>query len=256
METTNQKRTHRKLSKKARRRRRRRRIGGLFVSILLLASLAVFGILYDGPSVYPEPLQTALENNPELKEFAKGYEGAMEAGERDRTDACELTDEERSEKYPLFLQWDKRWGYRAYGEHVIGLSGCGPTCMSMVLYSLKGDETMTPDSLARFADAQGYYVEGSGTAWSFMTEGARSLGLNVREVSLDEGAMKSRLDEGSLIICSMGPGDFTKAGHFIVIYGYDEDGFLVNDPNSVQRSGERWSFDKIRYQIRNLWAYC
>lgn len=256
METDNRKRTHRRVSKKARRKRRKRRIRGLLISILLLTGLAAFGILHDVGSDYPEPLQTALENNPELKDFAKGYEKAMETGERNRTDACELTEEERSEKYPLFLQWDKRWGYRAYGEHVIGLSGCGPTCMSMVLYSLKGDETMTPDSLARYADAEGYYVEGSGTAWSFMTEGAKGLGLTVREVSLDERAMKNRLDEGSLIICSMGPGDFTKAGHFIVIYGYDETGFLVNDPNSVQRSAERWSFDRIRYQIRNLWAYC
>ena len=45
---------------------------------------------------------------------------------------------------PLFLQWDPRWGYTEYGEDsFLGLSGCGPTCLSMVLYYLTGDKSLT-----------------------------------------------------------------------------------------------------------------
>lgn len=204
---------------------------------------------------YPEELREALEKNPELKEFAKGYEKAMESGAREDTSDCSLTKDELKQEYPLFLQWDKRWGYRAYGSGVIGLSGCGPTCMSMAVYYLTGDENITPDKTARYADKAGYYVEGSGTAWSFMTEGADNFGLKAEELSLDEQVMKNRLDRGAVIICAMGPGDFTSSGHFIVIYGYDEEGFLVSDPNSIQRSEKSWSYDELRSQIRNLWAY-
>jgi predicted double-glycine peptidase len=52
----------------------------------------------------------------------------------------------------------------------------------------------------------------------------------------------------------MGPGDFTTTGHYIVLTGYEDGEFTVNDPNSIQRSGERWSYDRISGQIRNLWA--
>ena len=53
----------------------------------------------------------------------------------------------------------------------------------------------------------------------------------------------------------MRPGDFTTEGHFIVIYGYDEEGFLVHDPNSRLRSEEEWTFQTLYPQIKNLWAY-
>ena len=40
-----------------------------------------------------------------------------------------------------------------------------------------------------------------------------------------------------------------------MIYGYDRDGFMVNDPNCVARSRRRWSFDEIRGQIKMVWSY-
>ncbi len=166
-----------------------------------------------------------------------------------------FTSQELTQQFPLFLQWDKRWGYVSYGGSMIGLSGCGPTCLSMVLVSLTGQSDQTPDAVARFSEERGYYVEGSGTAWSLMTEGASLLGLYARELSLDETVMKSALDSGNPIICSMGPGDFTTQGHFIMIYGYDENGFWINDPNCIARSGKSWTFDTLRGQIKNLWAY-
>ena len=39
--------------------------------------------------------------------------------------------------------------------------------------------------------------------------------------------MKQALDDGKVIVCSMGPGDFTTEGHFILIRGYDGNGFYV-----------------------------
>ena len=64
----------------------------------------------------------------------------------------------------------------------------------------------------------------------------------------------SVLDGGGVIICSVSRGDFTTTGHYIVIYGYESDGFLVNDPNCVARSG-KWAFSRLRSQIKNIWAY-
>ena len=42
---------------------------------------------------------------------------------------------------------------------------------------------------------------------------------------------------------------FTGSGHFIVITGY-LGGFLVNDPNSIERSERVWSYREIRSRIK------
>mgnify|MGYP000822068041 FL=1 len=55
--------------------------------------IMIKGNSYDS-SNYPEELKEALEKNPELKEFAKGYEKAMESGAREDTSDCSLTKEE------------------------------------------------------------------------------------------------------------------------------------------------------------------
>ena len=205
--------------------------------------------IYAERSKYPEELLAALAANQEMTDFVKGYlasDGTVTGG---------ISEEEKGQSFPLFLQWDKRWGYSPYGRSSICISGCGPTCPSMVIFSLTRDDHATPDALARFGMDNGYYMEGQGTLWSYMTEGAAHYGITAREIGLDEAAMKQYLDRGCPIICAMRPGDFTTTGHFIVIYDYDENGFMVNDPNSLARSGRQWDFETIRYQINNLWGY-
>ena len=206
--------------------------------------------IYRNSSLYPEKLLEALANNPEMEYFVKCYPSFV------GSTASGLTEEEKQQDVPLFLQWDFRWGYKWYGEDgVIGLTGCGPTCLSMVFYSLTRDESLTPDCIAEYAEQNGYYINGVGTAWSLMWDAPEHYGIEVKQPRFTESAMKQELDAGHLIICSMGKGDFTTAGHFIVVHGYDEDGFLVNDPNCIARSGERWKFTQIEGQIKNLWSF-
>ena len=201
-------------------------------------------------SLYPDSMLIALANNPEMAEFVAGYLN------QNSNVSANLSSSEKEETYPLFLQWDPRWGYAEYGKNsIMGISGCGPTCMSMVLYYLTGDEMLTPDKMAAYAMENGYYVEGTGTAWSFMEDIPLLYDVKVTKPRNTERAIKAALDKGRMIICAMGKGDFTIAGHFIVIHGYDEDGFKVNDPNSVARSRKRWSFDEIADQINSIWAY-
>lgn len=198
---------------------------------------------------YPETYLAALANNPEMLDYVKGYldsHGVLDA---------KLTKSEKKEDYPLFIQWDKRWGYASYGTSSIGISGCGPTCLSMVIYGLTENELATPDKVARYSEEQGYYIEGTGTSWELMTDGAAAFGVTGSELSLDESSMKQALDAGHPIICAVRAGDFTAAGHFIMIYGYDKKGFIVNDPNSRTRSEKRWTYEELNGQIKNLWSY-
>ncbi len=208
-----------------------------------------FKEILDHYDEYPAVYLAALANNPEMLEYVKGYP------DNDGSVDSELTKSEKKEDYPLFIQWDKRWGYASYGSSSIGISGCGPTCLSMVIYGLTDNAMATPDKVARYSEEQGYYIEGTGTSWELMTTGAMAFGVTGEESFLDEAVMKKELDAGHPLICAMRAGDFTAAGHFIVIYGYDKKGFIINDPNCKSRSEKRWTFDELKGQIKNLWAY-
>lgn len=208
-----------------------------------------FAAILDHYDSYPEELLAALYSNPEMLSFVKGYpqsDGQAHGG---------LTREELDAELPLLLQWDERWGYAAYGESNVALSGCAPTCLSMVIVSLTGDSDATPDRIADYAMQQGYYLEGTGTTWAIMTEGAAHYGVRGQEVSLDEGIIMRHLKAKEPIICSMRPGDFTTAGHFIVLNDVVDGKIVVNDPNSRARSEVLWDYDTLAPQIKNLWAF-
>ena len=207
-----------------------------------------FQTIYDHMDQYPEALLNNLCCNPNMLDFALGYQenydttsGTLEASELDGI--------------PLFIQWDKRWGYDAYGNDVIGLSGCGPTCLSMIVIGLTKNQEATPDKLADYATEHGYYEQNSGTKWSFMDVVAAVYGVQGYYIYLSKDNMQEELSQGHPLVCAMRSGDFTSQGHFIVIAGMEGDKFRVHDPNSIERSQQLWDYDTLQYQISAIWAF-
>ncbi len=198
----------------------------------------------------PERLLQLVINNIETIDFVADY-----PTKHDQDAKIDLSDEAKSDEVPLLLQWDERWGYEAYGDGLLGYTGCGPTCLSMVALYLTGDADITPLAVANYADEAGYYTDGVGSAWSLMSEGCKQFGLIGTEMYVSESDMVEMLEAGHPLICAVGAGDFTASGHFIVIYGYSDGVFLVNDPNSPVRSGQTWSYETLSSQIKNIWYY-
>lgn len=199
----------------------------------------------------PESLIELAERNPETIEFVNDYENYD-----GNPDDIDISKDVRKGKIPLFLQWDERWGYEKYGDDFLAVTGCGPTCLSMVYCGLTQDTDMNPYTLARKAEADGFYVEGSGSEWSMMDVLAGELGLDVHTVIFDEEHIKTELNQGRPVICVMGPGDFTTTGHFIVLTGVSDDGkIMIHDPNSKINSEKEWALEDLMTQIRNLWSY-
>lgn len=205
--------------------------------------------VYVNADKYPTELLLSGAGNPEMASYLYDYltvEPVVTGG---------FTDEEQPEDYPLFLQYDPRWGYMPYGtEGNMGSSGCGPTCISMAVFYLTGNRDCTPDAVARYSLDTGHYVPGVGTAWSLMSEYPRSLGLSSYQISWSEASLKAQLDNGRILVCSVRLGNFTSSGHFIVIYGYDENGFKVNDPKCVYRSDLSWTYEQIKNDFKAVWT--
>ena len=198
---------------------------------------------------WPEELLDLLEKNPEAKDFVLNY--PLKKDLEAKIDLSEYLD---NDEVPLLLQWDERWGYTEYAGELMGLSGCGPTCLSMVCLYLLDDASYTPRYIAQFATENGYSVSGNGSSWTLISEGGEKLGLDVTEIPLDENRIIRNLEVGNPIICVMGPGFFTSTGHFIVMTEYVDGYVKVNDPNSPNRSEQTWKLTEVMEQIRNLWV--
>lgn len=201
---------------------------------------------------YPQQLISLLERNIETKDFVLSY-----PTEYNQEHNLDMSEYENCDAIPLFMQWDKRWGYIKYSGDVAGLTGCGPVCLSMAAYYLTKDSDMSPDKIIEFAKKNGYALNGiteKGSSWKLISEGGIKLGFDVTEIPLDENRIVKNLTVGNPVICSMGPGDFTSTGHFIVLTGYKDGKISVNDPNSHKNSEKLWSYEDIKDQIMNLWV--
>ena len=210
--------------------------------------------ILDHPDQYPEEIRELLANNEETKDFVLDYPEKKDTAPAE-TISGKGTEWPGDGRIPLLLQWDDRWGYGSYGGSTIAVSGCGPTAVAMVAAGLTGDESITPYKVAQYAESNGYYVSGEGTSWSLMSQGAAAFGVQGSELGLDQNLIFSELESGHPIICSMRPGDFTSTGHFIVLTGVEDGKIRVNDPNSRVNSETLWDYDRIEYQISNLWAF-
>ena len=198
---------------------------------------------------YPKQLQELALKNEEALEFVYDY-----PTEHVKEHTIDLTEEASMDSVPLFVQWDKRWGYEKYSGNFFAASGCGPTTLSMVVVYLTHNRDASPLAVAKYSKEAGYSVDGSGSSWTLISEGCRHYGVKAKTVALDESRMKAELDAGHPIVVNVGPGDFTDTGHFMVITGYDDEGFSINDPNSIEKSGKRWLFKNISSQIRAVWS--
>lgn len=197
----------------------------------------------------PSELLEMLSKNLDMLDFVLEYPNKKGEVFSDTIDDIEPG------TYPLLLQYDPRWGYAFYGDDVIAVNGCAPTCLSMVIAGLTGKNTITPYTIASYAEQQGYYAPDSGTSWSLMSDGAAHFGIIGEELTLSRSARENALSSGQPIICSMRPGDFTTTGHFIVITGLKDGKFIIKDPNSKERSNQLWDYQILEHQISNLWAF-
>lgn len=199
---------------------------------------------------YTERQLTAYEHSPEARSFVLSI-----PLEKDKEHIADISGFDRSNGVPLMMQWDERWGYYEYAYDLGGITGCGPTCLSMVAYYLTGNTEYTPAYMMDFSTRSGCVGENGGTQWTLFSQAATNLGLKVQEVILDENAIIKQVNQDHPVVINVGEGDFTSSGHYVVIVGYEDGYFKVNDPNSVANSEKKWSYDQLKGQIKNLWAF-
>ena len=201
---------------------------------------------------YPKELLELASEKDETIDFVANYPNYDASTNK----VISIKKDYKKGQIPLFIQWDERWGYEKYGSDFIAINGCGPTSLAMVAVGLTGNKDINPKVVAEFSDDNGYLVDGVGSSWTLMTEGAKHFGLNSKELPLTEDAIISTLKKGQPIIASMGPGTFTTGGHYLVLTGVDSNNkIIINDSDSKIRSSQTWDIDVFMKETENLWTF-
>lgn len=209
------------------------------------------GLTADELAALPSDLQYMYEVNVETHPFVMGY-----WDNKNKNYEIDLSEYMGTGEVAPLMQWDERWGYHPYAGSLFGRAGCGPMCLSLAAMYFTENPEYDPIYVADYAAEHGYASNRSGTEWSLITYGAADFGLQSKELPLDEQTMISEIQSGKLIICIMGPGDFTESGHFILLTGYENGAFSVWDTNRRSNSEKTWTYAQISDQINNLWSIC
>ena len=205
-------------------------------------------VMKNADDIHPSLLKLAGNNYTAVNFVAKTIDPTV-------INEYSYTEKANSSKVPLYLQWDKRWGYEKYGYGIIGFTGCGPTSCAMAMSYLKNDPSITPAKIAEESDRNGF-SSSEGTSWGFYPYIARKYGLKAVQMDENYNVIKENVKKGNPILISVRPGDFTQTGHVMVISGMDSNGnIILNDPNSFINSQKTWKYDRLKPQIKAMWVF-
>lgn len=158
-------------------------------------------------------------------------------------------------KQPVdYKQFDSKWKSKPYtitgsSKQTIGSSACGPTSMADIVATWK-DSKITPVEMCAYSLKHGYRTQNSGTAWAFFGSVAKAYGFTKFVQTKSMATAKSALKEGALVVASMGPGYWTKGGHFICLWKCDGTYMYANDPASYVRKKQKLGpFEEQRKQF-------
>lgn len=158
-------------------------------------------------------------------------------------------------KQPVdYKQYDSKWATKIYSatgskSQTMKSSACGPSSAADVVATLK-DSSVTPWTLAQLYMQAGFRTKNSGTAWGAFKWTANKYGFSKFVQTSSLATLKACLDAGGYVVCSMGPGYWTKGGHFICAWKYDNTYIYCNDPASSKRTKQKQSdFVKQRKQF-------
>lgn len=207
------------------------------------------------------PPEMLVSNKIDHKDLSDDYDFLYNYfAHKDDHQTMSFTAEElNSELPPRLYMGDFRWCYEDIGGAFIAKKGCGAVTLSMAYIYLTHSGDVDPVTAARAIEECGAWSEWSGFDTNYISEVCGALGMQSKnyffpELDADESAeqiMKDILDSGHACFLSLTGGLF--GGHAVLAVAYTDEGFILNDPASEERSDMVWSFDELKTQIYGIY---
>jgi hypothetical protein len=134
--------------------------------------------------------------------------------------------------------------------------------MAMVLATW-ADPSVNPKTECMWALANGYKYPHQGTAYTYFKPAAARYGLECRQItpgyiygnanSPYHAQAKQALDNGDFVIACMGKGTWTRSGHYVLVWGIEENMVYINDPASTSPVRTRGNYLVFKQQVKHYW---
>lgn len=162
-----------------------------------------------------------------------------------------------SGEIPLLYTYDTRWGYIDYADGILGVTGSGPTALSMAAMGLTGKNTYDPASVAASITSSNLATGTTGMDDSYVSGHASDVGLTATGVEASSDGIYNPISEGQPVIIKLksdsGVGSAT--AHWALVIGVNPDNSVtVYDPTSSYASTHSWSLGAISSRTDTAYA--
>ena len=153
----------------------------------------------------------------------------------------------------FFKQYDSRWASLSWKGQTLRGHGCGPTSIANCVSVMAGHENITPKDTWKWICDHGFMTVGHGTVWDGMTKCLEHYGIKSK-ISTSKSEVKEALRANNFAIPLMGPGLWTRGGHFITAYYVDSnDNIYISDPASSAAARQKNKFNTFWSQEKRTW---
>lgn len=144
--------------------------------------------------------------------------------------------------YPALYDWDASWGNMDYGDLPLGVSGSGPTALSIAYMGLTGNSDQTPATIANLALQNSMATGDSGTSADFFTQDIGDLGLTCTGIDANKESITKYLAANTPILAEVKADTLTTTAHWILATSADKNtgAVTVFDPTSTSVSSHAW----------------
>lgn len=205
----------------------------------------------DNAELYPEYWFQMLYNDATF-ELAYNY-----PFKKDNYQKMSFTDEELNADFPAVYMNDERWIYENYG---IKSQGCVAVAVTMANLAVRHNSEVDPVKVINYANEMGWYGFG-GIDQANVSDILTYFGLSAEEHFFDkdkeekitEAELKAAVDtEGAAVMAAVRGETF--GNHAIIIRGYDEKGFYINDPADPEKTDKVWDFSVFENELCYYWV--
>lgn len=156
----------------------------------------------------------------------------------------------------FYKQIDRRWANytikNSSGYVRMGSSACGPVTVCNLVCGLKGS-IIKPRKMFYNYVKKGWCLRGIGSYWSSMINGPALYGVKMKQTR-SKSEVKKALQKNQFVIMLMGPGLWTRGGHYILAYYCTSDGHVyISDPSSSASYRAKNTFERMWRESKNSW---
>ena len=148
-------------------------------------------------------------------------------------------------EYPKLYTFDTRWGYIAYADGIVGVTGSGPVALSMASMGLSGNDPMT---IAQAVTAVKLDNGTTGMDDSFITNHGGDAGISANTLDASSDGIYEPIAMGEPVIVKLkaDSGIGMTNAHWALITQLNSDNSIsVYDPTSVTASSHTWSLGAV-----------